>query len=82
MIMKYKTIFTALLLLLTYIQISAQSKHAGKSRYMSYKGLVMAGYQGWFNCEGDGAERGWTRYPLKNRFEAGSCKFETVPEMD
>ena len=23
---------------------------------MSYKGLVMAGYQGWFNCEGDGAD--------------------------
>ena len=25
---------------------------------MTYKGLVMAGYQGWFNCEGDGAGPG------------------------
>ncbi|MEI9897852.1 MAG: hypothetical protein WDN28_29340 [Chthoniobacter sp.] len=22
-------------------------------------GKVMCGYQGWFNCEGDGANRGW-----------------------
>ena len=28
----------------------------------SYKGLVMAGYQGWFNAEGDGADRGWNHH--------------------
>ncbi len=25
-------------------------------------GKVMCGYQGWFNCEGDGANRGWTHW--------------------
>jgi hypothetical protein len=25
-------------------------------------GKVMAGYQGWFNCEGDGADLGWTHW--------------------
>ena len=30
--------------------------------YTSYKNLVMAGYQGWFTAEGDGAERGWRHY--------------------
>ena len=25
-------------------------------------GKVMAGYQGWFNCEGDGANLGWTHW--------------------
>src|SRR3954447_9516606 len=25
-------------------------------------GKVMCGYQGWFNCEGDGAKRGWTHW--------------------
>ena len=25
-------------------------------------GKVMCGYQGWFNCEGDGAHRGWTHW--------------------
>jgi len=31
-------------------------------------GKVMTGYQGWFNCEGDGANLGWTHW-AKNRKE-------------
>ena len=42
--------------LLFSIGITAQA--AGK-QYNSYKGLVMAGYQGWFNAPDDGANRGW-----------------------
>jgi hypothetical protein len=26
------------------------------------KGKLVCGYQGWFNCEGDGAERGWNHW--------------------
>ena len=43
---------------------------------MSYKGLVMAGYQGWFNCEGDGADRAWTHYSKSGKFEDGSCTID------
>jgi len=33
--------------------------------YPSYEGLVMAGYQGWFNTPGDGASgRNWNHYDL------------------
>ena len=30
-------------------------------------GKVMCGYQGWFNCEGDGAELGWTHWARNRR---------------
>jgi glycoprotein endo-alpha-1,2-mannosidase len=59
-----------------------QSKHTTSSKFMSYKGLVMAGYQGWFNCEGDGADRGWTHYSKNGEFEDGSCTIDYWPEMD
>lgn len=80
--MKYKLLFTGLCIVLFFINAVAQTKHASKSKYMSYKGLVMAGYQGWFNCEGDGANRGWTHYSKNGKFEDGSCTIDYWPEMD
>jgi glycoprotein endo-alpha-1,2-mannosidase len=60
---------------------NAQNKHSKESNFPSYKGLVMAGYQGWFNCEGDGANRGWTHYQKGKKFEDGSCTIDFWPEM-
>jgi len=59
-----------------------QIRHAASSRFMSYEGLVMAGYQGWFNCEGDGSGRGWTHYGKGGKFEDGSCTIDYWPAMD
>lgn len=47
----------------------------------SYKGLVMVGYQGWFNAEGDGAGRGWNHYQKKGVLSPGNCKFDFWPDM-
>lgn len=80
--MKYRLFFIGLILSLFSITVLAQTKHAADSKFMSYKGLVMAGYQGWFNCEGDGADRGWTHYSKKGKFEDGSCTIDYWPEMD
>ena len=44
-------------------------------------GLVMAGYQGWFDAPDDGAGRGWYHYSRNGRFEPGTCKIDVWPEM-
>jgi hypothetical protein len=76
-----KKIIIAWLLFINIAFVKAQSNHAPKSKFMSYKGLIMAGYQGWFNCEGDGADRGWTHYSRGKTFEDGSCRIDFLPEM-
>ncbi|RZM29557.1 MAG: xylosidase [Pedobacter sp.] len=46
--------FILLLCSIVYTETQAQSRHSKETRYPSYNGLVMAGYQGWFRAEGDG----------------------------
>jgi len=53
--------------------------HAG--RYDSYSGLLMAGYQGWFNTPDDGAGRGWKHYNNKNGFRPGSAVIDFWPDV-
>jgi len=51
-------------------------------RYDSYKGLVMCGYQGWFNAPGDGAGRGWHHYERgRTGFKPGSCTIDLWPDV-
>ncbi|WP_321335448.1 glycoside hydrolase family 71/99-like protein [uncultured Bacteroides sp.] len=64
--------------LLVSIGVMSQPSH---KQYNSYKGLVMAGYQGWFNAPGDGAGREWHHYPGRNGFKPGSCNIDLWPEV-
>ena len=66
-----------LVFLLFSIGATAQS---GRKQYDSYKGLVMAGYQGWFNTTGDGSGRGWHHYNGREGFRPGSCSVDFWPE--
>lgn len=52
--MKNKSI-VFIFLLMTASTLFGQSKHSQNTRYPSYKGLVMAGYQGWFHPQKDGS---------------------------
>jgi len=65
--------------LLIVFQLQLFALHA--SKFDSYKGLVMAGYQGWFNTPTDGAERGWFHYEKNSRFQPGSCTIDMWPDM-
>ena len=49
--------------------------------YHSYKGLVMAGYQGWFNAPDDGANRQWHHYTGPDGFRPGSCTIDFWPDV-
>lgn len=54
---------------------------AYSQKYDSYKGLVMAGYQGWFGAPDDGAARGWYHYTGRNGFKPGSCSIDFWPDV-
>ncbi len=59
--MKNRGLITIIGLLLMLSSVEGQ-KHAPSTRYPSYKGLTMAGYQGWFRMPSDGL-----MYPDENK---------------
>lgn len=66
--------------LILSINVVAQV-HSTTSKYKSYKGLVMTGYQGWFGTPDDGATNSWRHYNGKNGFKPGSASIEYWPDM-
>jgi glycoprotein endo-alpha-1,2-mannosidase len=74
--------YTGILLFTLIVTWSfAQTRHSKTSAFKSYKGLVMAGYQGWFNAPGDGAGRGWNHYLSHGKFEPGSTNIDIWPDV-
>lgn len=49
--------------------------------YPSYKGLIMAGYQGWFRAEGDGSGRGWGHYGRNGKFDPEHNTIDVWPDV-
>src|SRR5689334_14196935 len=45
-------------------------------------GKVMCGYQGWFNAEGDGADRGWVHWTKRRGpLGPGNAKIDLWPDV-
>lgn len=81
-----KKSFIIVICLLLCLQASAgvtpDGKHLSSIRYDSYKGLVMAGYQGWFDAPGDGSGRGWYHYEKRpGGFRPGWCTIDLWPDV-
>ena len=59
---KLSIFFLVALASLISVSAFAETKHSLSSRFPSYEGRIMCGYQGWFRTEGDGSGRGWVHY--------------------
>ncbi len=59
----------------------AQNKHGEASKYPSYKGLVMAGYQGWFRAPEDGSGAKWRHYGSDGQFDATHNTIDFWPDV-
>lgn len=44
-------------------------------------GKIMTGYQGWFNCPGDGAGLSWTHWGRRGKFEPGKVTVDLWPDV-
>lgn len=62
-------------------QADVGSKHSPASRFMSYEGRIMCGYQGWFRAEGDGSDRGWVHYGAGGRFDPDHVTIDLWPDV-
>jgi len=76
--LKLKSYLFAALFYFTAFAAVAQTKHSDQTAYPSYKGLVMAGYQGWFRAEGDGS--GAKGYSYGNEDRTGIDMWPDVSE--
>ncbi len=69
----------------TFLQTSAlalgASAWADAPRADTLIGRTMCGYQGWFNAEGDGMERGFRHWLKGEGFVPGNAKFDLWPDV-
>ena len=59
---------------------NAQTKHSKNTLYPTYKGLIMAGYQGWFSAAGDGSNS--SHYAYGNEDRSGIDLWPDVSEYE
>lgn len=80
MTMRIKTIIAAVCL---SVGISSQvaTKHAQQTSYPEYKGLIMAGYQGWFRGPQDGTGQGFGHYGVGKDFDEDHCTVDAWPDV-
>ena len=64
----------------TSVPTFAATKHSPASRFPSYEGRILCGYQGWFRAEGDGSDRGWAHYG-PGKFDPNNCSIDLWPEI-
>jgi hypothetical protein len=69
------------IILFSNFNSQSQNKHRITTKYPSYKGLVMAGYQGWFRADGDGSDSGWGHFGRNGKFDADHNTIDFWPDV-
>lgn len=77
----YRIIVLSLITVASLNGLNAQNKHGKESRFNSYKGLVMAGYQGWFRAPGDASNEGWVHYGKNGKFDNENNTVDFWPDV-
>ena len=62
------------------MQLHAQNRHSQQTKYPSYNGLIMAGYQGWFRADGDGSKA--KRVAYGNEAKSGIDMWPDISEYE
>ncbi len=71
-----------LLILLALLAVTTYAQDNKKEiMYPTYKGLIMAGYQGWFRAAGDEAGDGWGHYGRSDKFDADHNTIDIWPDV-
>lgn len=80
---KYLLLAILPLLLCSWQTVAQGNKKnkGGEIKFNSYNGLVMTGYQGWFNAPDDGAGLGWKHYKKGDDFTPGNCTIDLWPDV-
>lgn len=76
-----KSLLFTIAALLLVLSLPAQNHHGDPGKYDSYKGLVMAGYQGWFRAPGDGSGANWGHYGSNGKFDKDHNTIDFWPEV-
>jgi glycosyl hydrolase family 99 len=69
------------LLIVSNSGFTASESNTSQVDVSTLTGKIMCGYQGWFTCPGDGADRGWTHYGKRGQFKPGQCTIDLWPDV-
>ncbi|MDD4921096.1 MAG: glycoside hydrolase family 71/99-like protein [Bacteroidales bacterium] len=78
--MKDTLLILSLFAAITVQNVYAGSKHSTETLFPTYKGLVMAGYQGWFRALEDGSGKGFSHYGQKT-LDENNCEIDIWPDV-
>ncbi len=76
-----RPIACCLLVLSLFSMARGGTKHDATSRFPSYEGRVMAGYQGWFRAPEDGSGGGWGHYASRGKFDKEHLHIDLWPDV-